>query len=90
MSEYPTAEEKLKSMTKRFLAQIEVTEKIVKERSEAKEILETVRFHLRRNDHVTPPTGETCTNQMIDRIERFLLDNVEAVAAARQNPESKL
>jgi hypothetical protein len=75
MSEYPTAEEELKTMTKRFWAQVEVTEKVVKDRNEAKAILETVCFHLRRNDHVTPPTGATCTNQMIDRIERFLLEN---------------
>lgn len=38
---------------------------------QAMEILETVSFHLRRNDHVMPPTGAACTNQIIDRIERF-------------------
>ena len=75
MSEYPTAEEELKRQTKRLWDQVEVTEKVVKQRDEAKAILETVCFHLRRNDHVTPPTGVTCTSQMIDRIERFLLEN---------------
>jgi hypothetical protein len=35
MSEYPTAEEELKTMTKRFWAQVKVTEKIIKERDEA-------------------------------------------------------
>lgn len=33
--------------------------KLERERDEAKAILETVCFHLRRNDHVTPPTGAT-------------------------------
>lgn len=49
--------------------------KMERGKNEAKAILENVCFHLRRNDHVTPPTGATCTNQMIDRIDRFLLEN---------------
>jgi hypothetical protein len=34
-------------------------------------------FHLRRNDHVTPPTGERCTRQMIDALECALASNTE-------------
>jgi hypothetical protein len=33
---------------------------VTKQRNEAKAILETVCFHLRQNDHVTPPIGATC------------------------------
>lgn len=40
--------------------------------AEARTALDTVRFHLRRNDHVSPPTGASCTNQMIDRIDKAL------------------
>jgi len=45
---------------------------IERELNEAKAILDAVCFHLRRNDHRTPPTDSTCTNQMISRIEKFL------------------
>jgi hypothetical protein len=40
MNGYPTAEEELKSMTNRFWDQVEATEKVAKERDEAKAILE--------------------------------------------------
>jgi hypothetical protein len=42
MSEYPTAEEELKTMTKRFWAQVEVTEKIIKERDQYREALDRI------------------------------------------------
>jgi hypothetical protein len=37
--QYPTAEEELKTMTKRFWAQVEVTEKTIKERDALAEAL---------------------------------------------------
>jgi nitrogenase molybdenum-iron protein alpha/beta subunit len=43
MSEYPTAEEELKTMTKRFWAQVEVTEKVIKERDQYREALLAMR-----------------------------------------------
>lgn len=42
MSEYPTAEEELKTMTTRFWAQVEVTEKIIKERDQYREALDRI------------------------------------------------
>jgi len=42
MSEFPTAEEELKTMTKRFWAQVEVTEKIIKERDQYREALDRI------------------------------------------------
>ncbi len=89
MSEYPTAEEELKRQTKRLWDQVEVTERVMKEFNEAKAILETVCSHLRRNDHVTPPTGETCTNQIINRIERFLLESATTPNTSPPQPDAE-
>ena len=38
----------------------------------ARTALDTIGFHLRRNDHVTPPTGDACTRQLIDAIHKAL------------------
>jgi len=35
-------------------------------------VLDTVRFHLRRNDHITPPTADAATRQMIGAIDAAL------------------
>lgn len=40
--------------------------------SQAMATLEIIGFHLRRNDHITEPTGGLCTRQILDRIEKTL------------------
>ena len=64
---------------------VEMFREVCIDRDEARSILETVCFHLRRNDHVTPPTGVTCTDQMISRIERFLSENDQSIRAAQDS-----
>ena len=64
MSEYPIAEEELKTMTKRFWAQVEVTEKTIKERDQYREALDRIARPIWWMQEDAKHTGHTLNGAM--------------------------